>query len=307
MFISEEDNAAHWRDHLCRELPDLDFHVWPDETIDPTEIDYVLAWKPAPGIIKRFPNLKAILSLGAGIDGITCDPELPVDVPLVRLVDTSLAEGMTQFVLYWVLYFQRDMAKYQAFQKTKTWQQLPQTAASERRVGILGLGALGATVGQALTALNFKVRGWSRTKKTVAGVESFCGDGELKAFLSETDILVCLLPLTESTRGIIDAGLIADMPKGSILINCGRGPHVVDQDLLAALDDGHLSAAVLDVFHTEPLPRDHPYWEHPKVMVTPHIAALTLPQSGALYVAENIRRMERGEAPHNLIDLDKGY
>lgn len=308
MFISNEDRADQWREQLMKVLPDLNFYTWPgDQGVDKTSIDYVLAWKPAPGVIKQFPNIKAILSLGAGIDGITCDPELPTEKPIVRLVDNSLSQGMTQFAVYWTIHFHRDLDKYQNFEREKSWTQLPQVDAAHRRVGILGLGELGSAVGKTLVDLQFDVAGWSRSEKAIDGIESFSGADGLTSFLARTEILICLLPLTAETEGLLNAELFAQLPKGSVLINLARGKHLVDADLLEALDREHLAAAVLDVFHHEPLPADHLFWDHPKITVTPHIAALTFPHSGAEYVAGNIRRIERGEAPLNLIDLDKGY
>jgi len=308
MFISNEDRADQWRDQLLAELPDLKFYTWPqDQDVDKTSIDYVLVWKPAAGVIKQFPNLKAILSLGAGIDGITCDPELPTDKPIVRLVDNSLSQGMTQFAVYWAIHFHRDLDKYQTFEQEKSWTQLPQVDAAHRRVGILGLGELGAAVGKALVNLQFDVAGWSRSEKNIEGIKSYYGAEDLPTFLAQTEILICLLPLTSETEGLLNADLFSQLPKGSVVINLARGKHLVDADLIAALDSGHLAAAVLDVFHQEPLPVDHLFWDHPKITVTPHIAALTFPHSGAEYVAGNIRRIERGETPLNLIDLKKGY
>jgi glyoxylate/hydroxypyruvate reductase A len=309
MFISNEDRADAWRECLQGELHDLNFYNWPIDAnaINPLDIDYVLAWKPPSGVIKKFTNIKAILSLGAGIDGITCDPELPTDKLIVRLVDKSLSQGMTHFIVYWTIHHHRDMDKYQVFSASKTWMQLPQADAAHRRVGILGLGELGATAGRALASLQFDVAGWSRSEKMIGGITSYFGDDGLPAFLERSEILICLLPLTEATSGIVNAKLLSQLPKNAVFINCARGGHVVDDDLLEALDQNHLSKVVLDVFNTEPLPTNHPYWEHPKVTVTPHIAALTAPHSGAGYIAENIRRIERGEMPMNLINLDEGY
>ena len=211
------------------------------------------------------------------------------------------------FAVYWVLHFLREIEQYRTFAESKTWRQLPQKELDECRVGILGLGELGTAVGTALAALKLEVAGWSRSPKEMAGIESFCGDAALPAFLARSEILICLLPLTSETEGILDARLFAQMPEGGVLINLARGRHLVEADLRAALDSGHLAAAVLDVFQTEPLPADHWFWSHPKVTVTPHVAALTSPRSGAEYVAGNIRRIERGEAPVNLIDLARGY
>lgn len=309
MFISNEDRVDAWCGHLQAELPELNFYAWPQDAdaIDPLDVDYVLAWKPSPGVIKRFPNIKAILSLGAGIDGITCDPELPTNKPVARLVDTSLTQGMTHYIVYWTIHHHRDMDKYQAFEASKTWTQLPQAIAANRKVGILGLGELGTAAGRALSSLHFDVAGWSRSEKKIDGITSYFGVDGLSDFLARSEILICLLPLTDATTGIINSKLLNQLPKNAVFINCARGGHVVDDDLLAALDQGHLSKVVLDVFNTEPLPSDHPYWDHPKVTMTPHIAALTAPHSGAGYVAENIRRIERGEVPMNLIDLANGY
>ncbi len=308
MFISGEDRADLWRDQLQSQLPDLTFYKWStDQDVDKDIIDYVLVWKPPSGVIKQFPNLKAILSLGAGIDGITCDPELPTDIPIVRLVDNSLSQGMTQFAVYWAIHFHRDMDKYMSMAENKNWTQLPQVDAAHRRVGILGLGELGAAAGKALVNLQFDVAGWSRSEKQIDGIKSYFGADGLSDFLAETEILICLLPLTSETEGILNADLFAQLPKGSVIINLARGKHLVDADLIAALESDHLAAAVLDVFHQEPLPQDHVFWDHPKITVTPHIAALTFPHSGAEYVAGNIRAIERGEAPQNLIDLTKGY
>lgn len=307
MFISQEDRADQWRENLKTELSELNFYVWPDDDVAPEAVDYVLAWKPPTGVIKRFPNIKAILSLGAGIDGITNDPELPTDKPIVRLVDYSLSQGMAEYVVYWVIHFHREMDKYRRFQAEQKWTQLQQVDAAHRRVGLLGMGGMGGSAGRALAALNFDVAGWSQSAKNIEGIKSYTGQAGLAEFLARSEILICLLPLTEQTRGVINAELLSALPRGAVFINCARGGHVVDEDLLKALDSDQLSAAVLDVFNTEPLPTDHPYWTHPKVTITPHVAALTLPHSGAAYVADNIRRIENGEAPVNLIDLGKGY
>ncbi len=307
MFLSGVDKMPLWRAAMLEQFPDAEFRVWPDEIGDKAEIDYAIVWRPPVGELRTYPNLKAILSLGAGIDGIVCDNELPRHVPIVRLVDRCLTEGMSEYVLYWVLHFHRNFATYLKWSAERHWQNLLQVDTRERRVGILGLGELGGDAARKLAALGFDVAGWSRSAKTIDGVTSFAGAEGLKPFLARTEILVCLLPLTAATEGIIDAALLADLPKGACIINCARGGHVVDDDLLAALDSGHIEAAVLDVFHQEPLSQEHPFWSHPKVTVTPHMASLTVPSSAAEYIADNVRRMERGEAPHNVVDLDRGY
>jgi glyoxylate/hydroxypyruvate reductase A len=307
LFISKEDKIGPWREALAAEMPELEFRAYPKEFSDPAEIDYALVWKPPAGLLKTLPNLKAILSLGAGIDHLSDDPDLPRHLPVSRLVDRCLTQGMSEYVLYWVLHHHRHMAEYTAMAARKEWGAIRQCDPRHRRIGILGLGELGSDAATKLAMLDFDVAGWSRTEKDIPGVTSFHGTDRLGAFLARTDILVCLLPMTVHTRGIINADTLARLPEGAIVINCARGAHVVDRDLLAALDSGHIRAATLDVFHQEPLPADHPYWTHPEVDLTPHMASLTVPHSAAAYVADNIRRMERGEPMLNVIDFDVGY
>ena len=307
LFISNEDSARRWRVALIKALPELEFRFWPDEVGDPSEIDYVLAWKPPKGEIKRYPNLKAILSLGAGIDHLAEDPELPRHIPVSRLVDRCLTQGMTEYILYWVIHHHRYFGKYTEISASKEWRQIPQEDARRRRIGLLGLGELGRDAAEKLSSLEYNVAGWSRTPKDIPDVLSFHGPEGLNPFLSRTDILICLLPMTAETCGIINKKNLAQLPEEAVVINCARGAHVVDDDLIEALDSGHISSAVLDVFHTEPLPSDHPFWSHPKITVTPHMASLTVAHSAADYVAENIRRVERGELPLNTIDFSVGY
>ena len=309
IFISSVDKVSLWRESLGAELPELEFAIWPDDVgpDDFESFDYALVWKPPAGVLKRFTNLKAILSLGAGVDGVLVDPELPTDIPVCRLVDRCLTQGMTEYILYYVIHYHRRMAEYAALHAARDWQNLPQEDARRRRIGIMGLGELGADAAEKLVALDYDVACWSRSAKTMDGVASFHGENGLSAFLARTQILICLLPLTEQTRGILNAETLAKLPEGAVVINCARGGHVVDDDLLAALDSGHIAGATLDVFNEEPLPAEHPYWTHPKVIVTPHVASLTVPHSAAEYIADNIRRIERGETPLNVVDLGSGY
>ena len=307
LFISSIDKADLWQQCLSAELPGIRFHIWPDCPVARDEIDYIIAWKPPAGEIRKYPNIKAILSLGAGIDGITCDPELPRDVPIARLVDRCLTEGMTEYVVYWVLHHHRRMGDYAGMMAAKEWDNYLQADTQTTTVGVLGLGELGGDAARALSALHFDVLGWSRTQKSIEGVTCLAGESGFDEIVAKSQTLICLLPLTEQTSSILNAGTFATMPEGGVVINCARGGHLVDDDLIAALDSGHLSAAVLDVFHTEPLAGDHPFWDHPKITMTPHMASLTVPQSAARYMADNIRRVEQGEKPLNLIDLSKGY
>jgi len=278
------------------------------DTFAPESIDYVMSFRPKPGYLKTLPNLKAVFSIGAGVDGFLADPEYPKHVPLVRFVEKGLAEEMAQFCVMHVLIHYRMQRDFDRAQRDGKWRQalLPKRP-HETRVGILGIGEIGTVVAERLLPFGFTLVGWSRTRKHVEGVESFAGDNELPAFLSRTDILICLLPLTKETRGILNAKLFAQLPKDAFVINVARGGHLVDADLIAALDSGHLSGAVLDVFHQEPLPEGNPFWTHPKVTVTPHIAAITEPRVAAQHVVDNIRRMERGETLQNVVDLNRGY
>ncbi|MBB6252444.1 2-hydroxyacid dehydrogenase [Nitrospirillum iridis] len=307
LFVSAHDHAADWAAELNAQLPDIEVRVWPDGMGDPAEIDTALVWKPPAGLLASLPNLKVIFSLGAGVDALLADPTLP-DLPLVRMVEPGLTEGMTEYVCLHVLRWHRDAPLFEAQQRDIVWQQLThQPLARERRVGILGLGALGSDAARALKALRFDVAGWSRSPKDLDGITTYHGADGLAPFLARTDILVCLLPLTPDTEDILDAGLFAQLPRGAVVINAARGRHLVEQDLLAALDGGHLAGATLDVFRTEPLPRDHPFWTHPKVTVTPHVAAITQARTAVEQVVGGLKRLAAGQALVNLVDRQRGY
>ena len=306
LFISAVEDPEVWRAEFARLLPGDEFRVWP-ETGDRADVEFLLVWRPPRGSMKGFPNLKAILNLGAGVDSVLADPDLPRDVPLVRLIDRGLTDGMVEFVLHAVLHFHRDFQRYREFQARKEWKEVPQVAASARRIGILGFGHLGQAAARYLLALGFPVAGWSRTRKSLPGARSFSGSGELDAFLAQSDILVCLAPLTVETDGIVNARTLAQLPPRAFLINAGRGGLAVEEDILAALATGQLAGAWLDVFRREPLPSESPLWTHPNVVVTPHVAAITLPGPAALEAADNIRRIRAGLSPNGLVDKGRGY
>lgn len=293
-----------WTDHLRRLMPDLDIRFTDD---DPAAITYCIAWKPLQGSLARLVNLKAVFSMGAGVDGIVADPTYPKSVPLVRVVDATLSQGMSEYVVQHVLYWHRRTPDLEALRKLHKWRPIIAPRADSVRVGILGFGVLGQAAASALKVLNYKLSGWSTTPKQVDGVQSFHGPQALGSFLAETDILVCLLPLTPATRGILNKTTLGQLPKGACVINCARGGHVVEADLIAALDAGHLAGATLDVFQTEPLPEEHPFWTHPKVVVTPHVASMTDPAAFMRSVAATIRRMEQGLPPENVVDFARGY
>ncbi len=306
LFKSDIDRGDSWRRVLLELEPGLDLREWP-EIGDPNDIEYALVWKPPQGELKTYPNLRAIFSLGAGIDHLASDPELPQDVPVVRMVEPGLTAGMTEFVIMSVLYHHRFMLDYAAQARAHRWREIDQVPAWERRVGIMGLGVLGGDAAEALVGLRFDVAGWSGSPKNLPGVTSFHGADGFLPFLHRSDILVCLLPLTPETTDILDARAFAALPKGAALISVGRGPQVVEEDLLAALDSGHLDGATLDVFREEPLPADSPFWDHPRVVVVPHVASMTIARGACEFVIDNIRRFEAGQPLRHVVDLDKGY
>lgn len=305
-FIADEDDPVQWRDWLRRELGPIEVDVWPD-LVNGRHYDYALAFKPPPGVLARVPGLKVVFSLGAGVDGLADDPSISPTLPIVRMMDAGLIEGMTEFVLYAVLAAHRDADDFARLQRAHRWDHRDHKFARERTVGVLGLGKLGGAAAVALHKLNFNVLGWSRTPRSLPDIECFHGESGLTAMLGRTEILVCLLPLTAQTEGILDAGLFARLPRGAYVINVGRGRHVVISDLMRALDSGQLGGALLDVMPTEPLPADSPLWDHPKLKITPHIAAMVMPRSAALYVVDQIRAFEAGKDLANLVDRTRGY
>jgi len=300
--------AGLWADPLRELLPDATIVVNGQDAFAPDAIDYLVTFRPAPRLAKSLSNLKVTFSLGAGVDGILDDPDYPRHIPLVRFVDHTLSREMAQYVVMHVLIHHRTQRYFDAAQAVNRWRQhLPERRTEDTRVGILGLGAIGTMCAERLRDLDFPMTGWSRTRKDVPGVESFAGAGELAPFLAHTDILVCLLPLTAETRGILNAKTFALLPKGAFVINAARGGHLIEDDLVAAIDSGHLAGATLDVFQTEPLPQSSVLWNHPKITVTPHIAAITDPRAAASAVAAGIAAHQRGDTLENLVDLDKGY
>ena len=293
--------------------PALDVRVAPDlGRIE--DIDCVLAWLPPKGLLKTLPNLRLIVSVGAGVDGLLADPDLP-DVPMVRFVDSDLTGRMTEYVALHVLYHHRRMSEFGELQDRKVWKYLPEPAAHEVRVGLMGLGVLGSASARALKVFGYQVRGWSRSPKSLDGVACYSGEAELDAFLSDTDILAVLLPLTRDTRGILNRRLLAKLSRqgrdprlpGPVLVNAGRGGLQVDADIHASLEAGELYAASLDVFETEPLPHSSPLWSHPRVVITPHNAAESDPAAIARYALRQMTALREGRPLDNLVDRTRGY
>ena len=282
------------------------FRIWPD-TGPAEQVHYALVWRQPPGSLAGLPNLKAVLVLGAGVDSVLDDPDVHPDVPVVRLVDAGLPGPMAEYALYAVLHFQRRMSDYRAQQREARWLRREEPLAAQWPVGVMGLGVIGATVARAIAAQGFPVRGWCRESKTIDGIEVFAGANGFAPFLARSRVLINVLPLTAQTRGILNTRTFSAMPRDSYIVNIGRGGHLVEADLVGALDSGHLGGAMLDVFAQEPLPASHPFWRHPRIIVTPHVAAPTLPDESEAQVIDNIARLERGEAPTGLVNRSRGY
>lgn len=305
LYMADPIRGDVWRRVLAERAPELDVRLWP-EVGDPGEIRWLVAWEPPEEPLAAFPALEIIFSIGAGVDQFDLK-SIPPRVPVVRMIEPGIAEGMIEYAVMAVLALHRDLPAYVDQQHRRLWQPIPARPATERRVGVMGMGRLGRAVLERLAPFGFPLAGWNRSPRELPGVESFAGAASLPAFLARTDILVCLLPLTEDTRGLLDRRLFAGLPKSAALVNVGRGGHLVADDLLAALDDGTLSAAVLDVAEPEPLPADHPFWNHPRIVLTPHIASQTRPESAALAVLDNLRRHAAGEALNGIVDRARGY
>ncbi|MEJ2639001.1 MAG: glyoxylate/hydroxypyruvate reductase A [Desulfosarcinaceae bacterium] len=295
-----------WLRAFKKRAPELEVRVWP-EGGDPADIGFIAAWETPPGFFAQFPNLKCIASLGAGVDHLLADPELPEGVFITRVIDPSIARQMSEYLLLHVLRFSRHSRQFDQNAAREVWRPRIPMRAADLTVGIMGMGQLGLDAARKLMPLDFPVIGWRRTAQAVEGVQIFSGPDELPAFLAASRILVCTLPLTRETRGILDAAVFKKLPEGAYVINVARGAHLKEVDLLDALDRRHLSGACLDVFQTEPLPAGHPFWHHPKVTVTPHVASLTNPYEVVPQMAANYRRVMAGERPHQLVDLARGY
>lgn len=313
-FISEWDDSESWRQAIEQHLGPTDWHDhWHDDwrgasALDRlADIEVALAWAPPIGLLASLPNLRLIVSLGMGVDHLIKDTALPAGPPITRIHDPQLIDQMVEYAVLASLRVLRGSDDYDAQQRARLWQRRALREAGDFGVGIMGLGAIGERVAQAHRALGFAVNGWSRRLRRLEGVSCFEGPDGLAPFLARTDLLICLLPLTAETRGILDARTLALLPAGAHVVNIARGGHVVEADLLAALDGGHLAGATLDVFGAEPLPADHPFWCHPKIRLTPHIAGQANPRTAAPGVADNIRRLRAGQPLHHLVDRLAGY
>lgn len=300
-----------WDQRFRAAAPQHDIRLWPERVGDPADIDYACVWRPPHGMLGSFRKLKAVFTLGAGVDDVLTDPQLP-QVPIVRIVDPDLTMRMTEYVVLHVLKYHRRQRLYETQQRERLWRDHDQPAASDVAVGVLGLGVLGNNAAVMLQRLGFRVAGWSRTPKTIPGVETYHGHVGLENFLSRTEILVCLLPATASTKGLLNLALLRKLKYdgalgGGYLINAGRGALQVDADITVALDEGTLKGATLDVFPSEPLAVASPLWLHPKVTITPHNAGWSSPRAIVANILQQIDRCELGIALDNVVDRKIGY
>ena len=297
--------GAEWARFFAERAPDVPFRLWPDIG-DPAAVRYLVAWVPPDDITTTFPNLELVFSVGAGVDQFDTTT-VPAHIPLVRMLEPGIAETMVEYVTMAVLALHRDLLDFVSQQRQQVWREIRITPARRRHVGVMGLGQLGQAVLERLKTFGFPLLGWNRSPREIEGVTCYAGADALPEFLAQADILVCLLPLTDQTRGILNAELFARLPRGAGLVNVGRGPHLVEADLLAALDSGALSGAVLDVTDPEPLPAGHPFWSHPRILLTPHNASMTMPDTAVDFVLDVIARHRRGEELPGLVDRRRGY
>lgn len=308
ILLHRADGATEaWIKDFGKYLPDAEVVVW-RAGVTPPPCDYAVVWSPPEAMLADLGEVKAIFLTGAGVDALLrFGDKLPRHVPLIRLEDAGMAIQMAEYVTHAVLRYYRRFDEYEAQARAGQWAPLPQHNKEDFSIGLLGMGALGGRVLEALAPFGFPLRGWSRSAKEVAGVQCFHGADGLDTFLRGTRVLVCLLPLTADTNNIIDRSNMAKLPQGAYLVNVARGAHVAEPDLLTLIKSGHIAAATLDVFRNEPLPSQHPFWQEPRISITPHISAMTLRRESVQQIAEKIIKIEAGEMVDGIVDRIRGY
>ena len=306
VIIRQDNKIDSWKKALKAKAPDISIYSYLEEH-PKEEITLACVWKQPVDSLKQYPNLKCIASLGAGVDFIFKDQSVPENIPITRVVDPVLASDMSEFVLALILSFFKNLNNYRTDQMKKVWYPQEYKRISDVTVGIMGMGALGEKLAEDLIKNRFKVIGWATSPKIIPGVEVYTGDKEKNTFLSKSNIVVCLLPLTRETTGILNSKLFKELPKQSYVINVARGGHLVDEDLLEYINNGHLAGAGLDVFHEEPLSVEHPFWTHPKINITPHIDSVSDIESVIPKLLENYGRLKEGLPLNNIVNREKGY
>ena len=301
-----EARAKWWKSHMKSLLPEIEFFLH-NEPFDKQLIDLAIVWKPENGWLKSLSNLKCIISMGSGIDHILSDPELPKDLPIIKTTADDLKIRMREYVILHTLKHHRNLNEVIKARNNKEWKQIIEPPANKRTVGVMGLGNLGLDCARALKSLDFMVNGWSKSEKEIEGINIFTGINQITDFIKDVEILICMLPLTSETRGILNFKLFEKMKKNSCLINVARGEHLVEEDLIKAIEKSIVKEATLDVFHSEPLPENHIFWQNPKIFITPHIASLLDPEAGGKDIAQNILKFINGEFIENLIPPGKDY
>lgn len=306
LFVAGDPKPERWTQPIQELLPEAEVVTW-DPNGDPVHADYAIVWRPPAELFAREPHLKAIFNLGAGVDGLLSLPALPANLTLVRLEDAGMSVQMAEHVVHQLLEISRNMQVYRAQQAQQQWQLHRPIKRSEWPIGVMGMGQIGARVASTLASLDYQVNGWARSEHSLAGVTTFAGPDELTPFLQASRVLVNTLPLTDTTRDLINYDLLSQLQPDSVVINVGRGEHLVEQDLLKALDEGRVAQASLDVFRQEPLPADHPFWQHPNIIVTPHISARSLRESTLEQITAKIRAHAEGQAITGVVDRSRGY
>ena len=296
-----------WIKDFTKFLPEAEFEIWhAGETSQPC--DYAVVWSPPEAMLPELAQVKAIFNTGAGVDALLrFGDAIPREVPIIRLGDAGMAVQMAEYVTYSVLRYFRRFDEYEAQARSGLWAPLPQHVKSDFPIGVLGMGVLGTRVLEALAPFGFPLRGWSRSEKRIPGVQCYHGSDGLDTFLRGSRVLVCMLPLTPETSNLVDRTNMGKLPAGAFIINVARGAHIAEPDLLSLIKSGHIAAATLDVFRNEPLPAQHPFWQEPRITITPHISALTLRRESVQQIADKIRKLEKGEPVADIVDRNQGY